>query len=179
MQPLPPDEGRISQAHTSGIFLEKPGLLKEALRRSREWDRAVPGGSPAEVRVHGNTLEESLLRLKEEQRAEERVAAQLLAGKDDEGLLVDPNDDGRLIVTDAANGGVSPAPSSPRAEEEFEDEEERAAPGGAAATAVTPNVQKADESSPGIVKQGESRDPVVVFVRHGRTPHNNLGLFTG
>ena len=177
MQPLPPDEGRISQAHTSGIFLEKPGLLKEALRRSREWDRAVPGGSPAEVRVHGNTLEESLLRLKEEQRAEERVAA-LLAGND-EGLLVDPNDDGRLIVTDAANGGVSPAPSSPRAEEEFEDEEERAAPGGAAATAVTPNVQKADESSPGIVKQGESRDPVVVFVRHGRTPHNNLGLFTG
>ena len=28
-------------------------------------------------------------------------------------------------------------------------------------------------------KQGKSKDPVVVFIRHGRTPHNNLGLFTG
>ena len=44
---------------------------------------------------------------------------------------------------------------------------------------MTLNIQTAEESSPGMVKMGESNDPVVVFIRHGRTPHNNLGLFTG
>ena len=38
---------------------------------------------------------------------------------------------------------------------------------------------KAEEASPGILKMGELKDPVVVLIRHGRTPHNNLGLFTG
>jgi hypothetical protein len=28
-------------------------------------------------------------------------------------------------------------------------------------------------------KHVPASDPVVVFVRHGRTPHNNMGLFTG
>jgi len=44
---------------------------------------------------------------------------------------------------------------------------------------IVPNIQKPTEQSPGIIKQGQSKDPVVVFIRHGRTPHNNLGLFTG
>lgn len=33
MKLLPPEEGKISQAHTSGVFLEKPGLLKEGMMR--------------------------------------------------------------------------------------------------------------------------------------------------
>jgi 2,3-bisphosphoglycerate-dependent phosphoglycerate mutase len=175
MKPLPPAEGKISQAHTSGIFLEKPGLLKEALKRSEEWDRVLPGapdGRPAaKVPVRGSTLEESLLRLKEEQRAEERFAATV---GDDASPLVDPNDDGRLIVTQTSAG--APLPATPTAEEGFDSAEVAATP---AAGALTLNIQTADEASPGVVKQGESSDPVVVFVRHGRTPHNNLGLFTG
>ena len=50
MKPLPPAAGKISQAHTSGVFLEKPGLLREALRRTEEWTSVVPGGGAARHR---------------------------------------------------------------------------------------------------------------------------------
>ena len=157
MKPLPPAEGKLSQAHTSGIFLEKPGLLKEALKRNEEWDNIVPGstfGQTIEVHKRVNTLEDSLLKLKEEQ-----VAA---AGVTD--MIVDPDDDGQLIVT----GMAEPKEESAVFEEFYNQTSE---------AEITLNIQKADGS--GFVKQGESKDPVVVFIRHGRTPHNNLGLFTG
>ena len=73
MNPLPPAKGKMSQAHTSGIFLEKPGLLKEALKRNKEWDNTVPGSFGETVEVTGEkrvgTLEEALLKLKEEKEA--------------------------------------------------------------------------------------------------------------
>jgi 2,3-bisphosphoglycerate-dependent phosphoglycerate mutase len=167
MNPLPPPEGKISQAHTSGIFLEKPGLLKEALKRSEKHDSAVPGLNVPDESLkvkRVSTLEESLLKLKEEKVAEDSVGT---------AAIVNPNDDGQLIVTGMANGD-SEAPVEDDGDE-FEDFSDLSP----AADPVTLNIQKADESSPGIVKQGLSNDPVVVFIRHGRTPHNNLGLFTG
>ena len=166
MKPLPPPEGKISQAHTSGIFLEKPGLLKEALKRNEKWDKVVPGteyGEPVQVKPRVNTLEDSLLKLKEEQQG----------GSGPANDMINPNDDGQLIVTNMANG----APAETTTEEESDEFEEfdKNTP----EVEVTLNIQKADEESPGIVKMGESKDPVVVFIRHGRTPHNNMGLFTG
>jgi len=165
MKPLPPAEGKLSQAHASGIFLEKPGLLKEALKQTEEWNEAVPGsyGQKVEGMNRVSTLEKSLQKLKEDQ------AMSNAAG----GIIVDPNDDGQLIVTNMANGApMMDIEEQVDAEfEEFNDNAREAE--------VTLNIQKADEVSPGIVKQGKSKDPVVVFIRHGRTPHNNLGLFTG
>jgi len=166
MNPLPPAEGKISQAHTSGIFLEKPGLLKEALQRSEEYTTNVPGsfGQTVEVKSRVSTLEESLLKLKEDQIAS--------AGGGSPTKIVDPNDDGQLILTNMANGAPTAAPIEEESAEFEEFDSTREAE-------ITLNIQKADESSPGVVKMGESKDPVVVFIRHGRTPHNNLGLFTG
>lgn len=166
MKPLPPPEGKISQAHTSGIFLEKPGLLKEALKRNEKWDNVVPGteyGEPVQVKPRVNTLEDSLLKLKEEQQG----------GNGPANDMINPNDDGQLIVTNMANG----APTETTTEEESDTFEEfdKKTP----EVEITLNIQKANEESPGIVKMGESKDPVVVFIRHGRTPHNNMGLFTG
>jgi len=176
MNPLPPAKGKISQAHTSGIFLEKPGLLKEALKRSEEWRNVMPGSiGTLEVSNRVSTLEESLFRLKEEKQAAETVG--------DAPMVVDPNDDGQLIVTTntvADDGAPTTGTQSSEAEElddsaEFE-EFSKSTP----EAEITLNIQKANEISPGIVvKQGQSKDPVVVFIRHGRTPHNNLGLFTG
>jgi len=157
MKPLLPAEGKLSQAHTSGVFLEKPGLLKEALKRNEEWDKIVPGstfGQTIEVRKRVSTLEDSLLKLKEEQVAAAGLAA----------MIVDPDDDGQLIVT----GMAEPKEESVVFEEFYNQTSE---------AEITLNIQKAGGS--GFVKQGESKDPVVVFIRHGRTPHNNLGLFTG
>lgn len=166
MKPLPPPEGKISQAHTSGIFLEKPGLLKEALKRQETYESIVPGsfvGQTVEVnRV--STLEDALLKLKEEQKVQ--------SSSD---MTVNPNDDGQLIVTNMANGAPQVSVEDPDDDSEEFEEFLKQTPD----AEVTLNIQKADEESPGIIKQGNSKDPVVVFIRHGRTPHNNLGLFTG
>lgn len=166
MKPLPPPEGKISQAHTSGIFLEKPGLLKEALKRNEKWDNVVPGteyGEPVQVKPRVNTLEDSLLKLKEEQQG----------GNGPTNNMINPNDDGQLIVTNMANG--APAETTTEEESDTFEEFDKKTP----EVEITLNIQKANEESPGIVKMGESKDPVVVFIRHGRTPHNNMGLFTG
>ena len=178
MKPLPPPEGKISQAHTSGIFLEKPGLLKEALKRSEEWDNVVPGSFGQTVEVNRvSTLENALLKLKEEQAARKMGGGQHSHHASDSDIVVNPNDDGQLIVTNMAKNGVSQKGSIDDTDEDAEEFEEflKRTP----EAEITLNIQKADEESPGIIKQGNSNDPVVVFIRHGRTPHNNLGLFTG
>ena len=120
MNPLPTAKGKISQAHTSGIFLEKPGLLKEALKRNKEWRNVMPGSSSIgtlEVHNRVSTLEESLLRLKEEKQAAETVR--------DAPMVVNPNDDGQLIVTTntVANDGA-PTAGTPGEEEELDEEDE-------------------------------------------------------
>ena len=174
MKPLPPVAGKISQAHTSGIFLEKPGLLREALRRTEEWTSVVPG-SYGQTSAHVqrvSTLEKSLLKLREEQAA----AGAAAGGRRDRSIAVNPNDDGRLIVTTASGGDPSAPIEEGILDSEFEDFIDRTPE---AEEVIKFNIQRADEVAPGIVKQGQSKDPVVVFIRHGRTPHNNLGLFTG
>jgi len=172
MKPLPPEEGKISQAHTSGVFLEKPGLLSEALKRNQDYKEVVPGSYgqivSSESLIRSTTLEKSLLKLKEEQASTKGTVA----------LEYNPNDDGKLIVTSISeiNGTLSTDIEDNIGDAEFEEFYNQARE---AESTVTLNVQKSSESSPGIIKMGESKDPVVVFIRHGRTPHNNLGLFTG
>ena len=107
MKPLPPPEGKISQAHTSGIFLEKPGLLKEALKRNEEWDNAVPGSFGQTVEVNRvSTLQNALLKLREDQAASKMGGGHHSHASDSD-IVVDPNDDGQLIVTNMAKNGAS------------------------------------------------------------------------
>ena len=49
----------------NGMFLEKPGLLKEALKREDEWSRAVPGydGTMSRHNRPMTSLERSLYKL--------------------------------------------------------------------------------------------------------------------
>ena len=49
-----------------GLFLEKPGLLKEALKREDEWSRAVPGygSTMSRHKTRMTSLERSLYKLK-------------------------------------------------------------------------------------------------------------------
>ena len=148
------------------LLLLQPGLLKEALKQRKEWESIIPGSfgqTVASIRRE-TTLEKALLKLKEEQAA-------IVGSK----VIVDPNDDGQLMLTTTtAFNGDHAGTIGENGDSEFEEIYE-----GSSEVDITVNIQKAEESSPGIVKQGESKDPVVVFIRHGRTPHNNLGLFTG
>jgi len=168
MKPLPPEEGKISQAHTYGVFLEKPGLLKEALKRNKQYNEVVPGSYgqvvSSESLTRSTTLEKALLKLKEDKDST----------KGGFSMEVNPNDDGTLIVTNSGSPSSDIEDDMGDAEfEEFFNQVEEAD------SSINVNIQKASEVSPGIAKMGESKDPVVVFIRHGRTPHNNLGLFTG
>jgi hypothetical protein len=48
LSPPSKEENSVSQIHMNGKFLEKPGLLIEALKREEEWSKSVPG--------HGATM---------------------------------------------------------------------------------------------------------------------------
>lgn len=138
MNPLPPiDEDSSSvQKHTSGVFLEKPGLLEEALKRQAEWQSFVPGtnGYNLTGKVKRMTnMEESLLLLKKEQE-------------------VDADDTHQAQSED--DGSEFEEPSQTKTGTE---------------AAIAPNIGQFDAG----------KDPVVVLVRHGTTPHNQLSLFTG
>lgn len=176
LNPLLPDEGSLTQVHASGMFLEKPGLLKEALQRQEEWESQVPGFgsedkvSPGKKRV--TTLEESLLKLREEQEAEKWVAEHSVKvdGKDMDAAL-------HLVESRSFHVGSASAATVPRFTDdpsEFEDFEDEAGFIDDDESFFSVNMQP-------LADEGESEDdgPVVVLIRHGRTPHNNLGLFTG
>lgn len=61
------DQQTAAQIHMNGLFLEKPGLLKEALAREEEWSRQIPGYTPTmSNRKVMTPLERSLYKLRAE-----------------------------------------------------------------------------------------------------------------
>ena len=70
MKPIPPagDRQTACQVHMKGLFMEKPGLLKEALKREEEWSNQIPGYTPTMERVNipMGSLERSLFKLQAE-----------------------------------------------------------------------------------------------------------------
>mmetsp|Transcript_19656 Transcript_19656/g.27272 ORF Transcript_19656/g.27272 Transcript_19656/m.27272 type:complete len:772 (-) Transcript_19656:106-2421(-) len=156
MKPITPKEGSLTQLHTSGVFLEKPGLLKEALKRQEIWKEKVPGSEgDSEIKSQTkrlNTMEKSLMKLREEKEME-KWAEQF--GNTEE------------YQVKFANGGSSFVEED---DDEGQFEEDTHTKDASELAGVIPNVgQKIDVD----------KEPVVVFIRHGRTPHNILSLFTG
>lgn len=206
MKPIKPSGGRqaASQVHMSGIFLEKPGLLKEALKREEQWISSVPGyNSTMNRRNNAMTpLERSLTKLKLEREMgkwagqfinpdnieddgndgnmgrpiqffteEERRLEKKNKNKEDdvwekgmqdirEGQSFDPDTTAFHISTD------KPAKSA-----DILDEEEN----------VNPTVIKNNPclTSVPLGQVPIKRDTTIVIIRHGKTEHNKLGLFTG
>ena len=70
LNPIPPsgDKQTASQMHMNGLFLEKPGLLKEALAREAQWAEQVAGYNSTLGRVKNpmSALERSLYKLQAE-----------------------------------------------------------------------------------------------------------------
>jgi len=156
MKPIPPKEGSLTQLHTSGVFLEKPGLLNKALKRQESWRLQVPGtDGDSEIKKQTKrltTMEKSLMKLREEKEME-KWAEQFV------------EDTGERQVK-LVNGGSSMVNED---DEEGEFEEDTNVKDASELQGVVPNIGQVDVE----------KDPVVVFVRHGRTPHNLLALFTG
>ena len=164
MNPLEPPEGSLSQLHTSASYLEKPGLLQKALKKEEVWMSSIPGVDSAHVSKRAATMEESLNRLRVEQS---------LVDETDESTYIDEEGDvvkltrRAAATTTEAEERWSDDPSEFEEYDFFAGEEKMDVPVNMLPLSAVNEESKAQD------------DAVVVLIRHGRTPHNNLGLFTG
>lgn len=178
---IPPKGDRQAkcQVHMKGIFLEAPGLLKEALKREEQWSEQVPGYNPT---MQGQTpissLERSLFKLKAERELRD-WAGQFV---DPDSVQVDSGEDGNdgkpmQWQDDIWAKGIEEIKGNTDA---ISSEKE---PDAVVANLVSAN-QPCVTSLPSeyVLSNGDApirRDAVVVIIRHGKTEHNKLKLFTG
>jgi hypothetical protein len=210
MQPIPPskEEHSVSQVHMNGRFLEKPGLLKEALKREDEWAKAVPGYDSTMSRHTRpmSGLERSLYKLNAVRELGEWASEfiDLSAEVEDDGsdgnfgrpIMLTEDQVWELGMEELESGGQFD-PDAPVFHEEKKDaspepveanimpvvaKDENAA---VKPTIYAPPTQPCVTSMPSsaiLTNGGEvpiRRDSVIVIIRHGKTQHNKLGLFTG
>ena len=182
-----------------GLFLEKPGLLKEALTREEEWCAQVPGYNATigdRNRSPVTSLERSLYKLRAERELGEWA-----------GQFIDPN----APVEDDGSDGNAGMPIQMIVEDDvWEDGMNELASGGqfdpdGAVFHQADGVQLGDLDNevptkftnlisknqpcvtafpseslvPGVGEVPVRQDAVIVIIRHGKTNHNQLGLFTG
>jgi 2,3-bisphosphoglycerate-dependent phosphoglycerate mutase len=201
MKPIPPGGGlqTASQIHMKGLFLEKPGLLGEALKREELWKMQVPGYNATLSRNKSpmTSLERSLYKLRAERELGE-WAGQFI---DPNAPLEDDGNDGNMgrpiqLVEDKVweegllelSSGGQFDPDGPVFHEanggdaiSFDEEEEKMKPFANLISSNQPCVKSMPSESmiPGVGAVPIRQDAVIVIIRHGKTEHNKLGLFTG
>jgi 2,3-bisphosphoglycerate-dependent phosphoglycerate mutase len=169
LRPLPVGK-KLSQEHTNAIFLEKPGLLQEALKQQSKWRAMVPGLDEDKVRLsvaRDQTLVSALEQLRAEQIAEIAITESgttTLNGRIPEDLSTDLK----------SHEHWDDDPSEFEDWDEFSDEDfgERIGTSFVNWEPASSTSKPIDAITKALVRK---TDPVVVFIRHGRTPHNNLG----
>jgi 2,3-bisphosphoglycerate-dependent phosphoglycerate mutase len=149
MEPIEPDDTSLTQVHTRSIFLENPGRLQEALKKNAEWNKASEADGT--VRKRTNSLEKSLMKLRS----------------------VDDQDDVQLRSDKKPVERMERWSDDPCEFEQYDD----FADFDYGYKDVAVNLVPLDESSTDAKPNQEG--PFVVLIRHGRTPHNNMKLFTG
>lgn len=195
LDPIPPnhDQKNVVQMHMNGCFLEKPGLLKQAIKREEEWCNNVPDYSKVMERTNYglNPLQSSLSKLEAERKVQ--MWAQQFVGESDE--EEDDGTDGKLTLVDMdkvweegmadVEEGEYFDPDRPKFEAEPDNEE-----GAAIEDEVDPivanlyidspciniNPLPAARKVPGIGDVPIQRSSsVIVMIRHGKTENNKLG----
>lgn len=179
LRPIPP-EGP-SQIHTNGQFLEKPGLLKEALKREEEWSTSVPGYDSTMSRTMKpmTSLERSLFKLNAERELGSWAGQFLVEEEVDDDDGSDGNMGKPIVWTEDVVWEQAIEHPLVETLEEAMEEEEPVEP--AMITGVNPCVTSlpAEVVSPGLGYVPTRTDSVLVIIRHGKTEHNKLKLFTG
>lgn len=184
LKSLPPtrsgDRQTASQVHMNGLFLEKPGLLKEALIREDEWKAKVPGydDTMARNKAPMTPLENSLYKL----AAERELGAWAKTFVDPRKAYEDDGSDGnqgkpmQLVEDDlwdlALQGDAE--------DEDVSFNEDVVVPSIISNSNVDPCVTAFPTAAVvGVGSVPIRKEPVIVIIRHGKTEHNKLGLFTG
>lgn len=172
-------EHSVSQVNMKGQFLEKPGLLKEALKLENDWVKRVPGYDDTMSR-HPRPmtgLERSLYKLnavrelgewaddfidldaKEEDDGNDGNGVFITSGKNQKSLT-DAVSEEKEVLAQVISGSDGTA----------KDDQEGIPIFFSGKPCVTPVPNSA---------VGKRQDSVIVIIRHGKTQHNKLGLFTG
>lgn len=200
MKPIPPsaDKKTASQVHMNGLFLEKPGLLREALTRETEWAAQVPGYSFTLTRnkTPMTHLERSLYKLQAERELGE-WAGQFI----DPSKMTDDGNDGNMQKLmdeiwakgiDELASGEQFDPDGPEFHEDAksgrskddDDDDGKSIPLSniiSNSNTNDPCIKSIPSPAliPGTGNVPVRTDGVIVMIRHGKTEHNKLGLFTG
>ena len=194
MNPLKQEGNFLSQKHMKGVFLEKPGELKEALKKELEWCAQVPG--------YTRTMTRSKSVMTPVERALSKLKAEKELGKW-AGQFIDPN----VVEEDDGSDGNQGKPIS------FEDatwkvglqeleEGEQFDPDGTfhedTDSILSEDYDEEEVVYPTFISNRSPclenmpsqsvlnigpvpirKDATIVLIRHGKTEHNKLGLFTG
>ena len=204
MMPIPPvkEDLAVSQIHMNGLFLEKPGLLKEALKREEAWARAVPGYDMTMARRKSplGSLERSLYKLNAVRELGEWAKEFIdpAAEVEDDGndgnmgkpIQILEDEIWEIGMAELEQGGQFD-PDAPVFHETvpngsfngaFNDTQPVDVEMIARPNFYTqPCVASMPSASVFQIASGPRirRDSVIVIIRHGKTEHNKLGLFTG
>jgi len=159
----------IVERKVKGQFLEKPGLLREAFLREQQWQSQVPGWEsiPKKSISTISKMEQSLLTLQKEKKS--------FKGSFEEFVVA-----GGPLASDGADGAATaasivPIPNGTVTNNYY---------GGGRVNnyrrpSDEPECVKNVVPFSGKLKANIRKDSVVVIIRHGKTSHNQLGLFTG
>ena len=202
MIPIPPskDTQTASQVHMNGLFLEKPGLLKQALKREEEWKEVVPGydDTMARYKRPSTARERSLFKLEAVRELGEwadQFIDHNIAKMEDDGNDGNMGNFMQLTSEDKVwekglhdlEEGQQFDPDYPEmrsiemsgATEDIENERETADTYQITQNIACTKPMPATVIAPGIGSVPTRKDSCIVIIRHGKTEHNKLGLFTG
>jgi len=193
-------DGKITarQMHMNGLFLEKAGLLRDALQREEQWSENVPGYDSTMGRAARpmSQLERSLFKLQAERELGEWASNYIkdshLAPKVEEDDGNDGNqgkpvqwledkvwEEGLKQMQGESKIEVNGETTTPWEDDVPESDDD---------DAVTPTLIRANPcvtsipsavAIPGMGNVEVRKDAVLVIIRHGKTEHNKLKLFTG
>ena len=196
LNPVPPtgDQSTVAQVHMNGVFLEKPGLLKQAIKKEEEWCANVPDYDRVMSRAkYGMTpLERSLSKLEAERQVQDWASSFV----DD----IEEEDDGtdgklNLIEQDQVwEKGIAEIeegeyfdPDHPK----FETDKSQKAAASDDKIVEAPILYNtynpcisglpvaATLPGYGPIPLRKKSESLIVMIRHGKTENNKLGLFTG
>jgi len=195
MKPIRPTGDKyLSQKHMNGIFLEKPGILKAALQKEIEWCENVPGYNRTMTRSNTgmSSLERSLTKLQAEKELREWAAQSIDPNDIEEDDGSDGNQGKPIKLEDEVwEKGLQELRNGEQFDPEgtfhpdYDDAKKSEVTNGESIKPVVitnnPCMQAFPSQSiiPGFGDVPLRRDAVVVLIRHGKTEHNKLGLFTG
>jgi 2,3-bisphosphoglycerate-dependent phosphoglycerate mutase len=186
----PKGDRYLSQQHMMGVFLEKPGILNAAMKKEKEWCENVPGYNKTMTRSNNgmSSLERSLNKLNAEKELREWAAQSIDPNDIEEDDGSDGNQGKGITLQDEIwekglqelreGEQFDPEGKFHEDEQTVVDEEVTVKP---MVITNNPCMQAFPSQSviPGFGDIPLRRDPVVVLIRHGKTEHNKLGLFTG